>query len=336
MVLVMIFNYFEHAPPTLVAWTRNESIIELVKDDICVIREGEIDHDLFIVERGCTRITTTTISGETINLNEEGRGGLVGEMGWLENRPAVASVWAQAGSILLRIKRTKLRTLETENDDVISLLYQVIGYKLTLQIQSQNVWVHRYSDSEAEPIRKILVLFAELNEQDVDWMRQLGEMRNVCPGEVVLEEGEQVVDVSLVLAGEARISVKRHGELKVVGSSRRGELLGEMSILNNQQRTASARVDTIQGLKLLSINIEKLRQSLAEDKPRSVRFWRALAKMLSQRSRDQLLERGLAVRSREAEYAQDDEELDLNQLSGCSTAGLRFNWLCQQYGQQLE
>lgn len=329
----MDFDYFEHARPLLVEWTSNESSREQVKDLTCVIREGEFDQDIIIVEKGSLKITTTTISGETVHLNEEGRGGLVGEMGWLENRPAVASVWAQAGSVLLHIKRSKLRTLEIENDEVVGLLYQVIGSKLSLQIQSQNVWVHRYSDSGTEPIRKLLVLFAELNEEDIDWLRQLGELRHVEPGGVVLEEGEHVDNISLVLAGEARILVKHQGEIKVVGSSRRGELLGEMSILNHQQRTASARVDTIQGLKLLSINIEKLLQSLEEDKARSIRFWRGLARMLSQRSRDQLLERGLAVRSREAEHSHDDEELDLNQLSGFSTAGLRFDWLCRQYRQ---
>lgn len=329
----MIFNFFEQAEQSLVEWIRNESIKELFEDVTCVIREGEVDHDLILVEKGHIKIVTTTISGETIPLGEEGKGALVGEMGWLENRPAVASVWAEAGSELMRIKRSELKKLEEEKDAVVDFLYQVIGRKLSWQIQNQNVWVHRYPDSGNEPIRKVLVLFAELNEQDVNWLKELGEFHRICPGGIMLEEGEDVGNVSLVLAGEARILIKSEGEHKVVGSSRRGELLGEMSLLNHRQRTASARVDTIGGLELLSIRIEDLLQSLKEDRARSIRFWRAIARMLSQRSRDQLLERGLAVKSREAEDLQDDDELELEQLSGVSTAGLRFDWLCQQFRQ---
>jgi hypothetical protein len=56
--------------------------------------------------------------------------------------------------------------------------------------------------------------------------------------------------------------------------------------------------------------------------------------MLSQRSRDQLLERGLAATSRLAEAQRDDEEIDLGQLTGISTAGSRFDWLCRQLQNQ--
>jgi hypothetical protein len=53
--------------------------------------------------------------------------------------------------------------------------------------------------------------------------------------------------------------------------------------------------------------------------------------MLSQRSRDQLLSRGLAKSSLMAEKMIDDEQLGLEQLSAISSAGLRFDWLCRQF-----
>ena len=52
--------------------------------------------------------------------------------------------------------------------------------------------------------------------------------------------------------------------------------------------------------------------------------------MLSQRSRDQLLERGLAANSKKAEMLNEDQEINVNELSGISTAGIRFDWLCRQ------
>ena len=140
--------------------------------------------------------------------------------------------------------------------------------------------------------------------------------------------------LSLVLAGDARVQVHSQGQLRLVGSSRRGELLGEMSLLIRDGRGASARVDTLNGLELLSINIDALLAELEGDTARASRFWRALARMLSQRSRDQLLERGLAATSRQAEAQRVDEEIDLAQLTGISTAGSRFDWLCRQLQNQ--
>jgi bacteriocin-type transport-associated protein len=298
------------------------------------VREGELDGAVFVVESGLLRIATQALDGGSVPLGEGGAGSIVGEMSWLEARPAVASVWAAAGSHLLRLSHASLDGLQREGHPAAALLYQAIGSKLSLQIQSQNAWVHRFPGSGHEPLRKVLVLFADLNEQDVDWLRNLGQLRRLPPGGVLIDEGQQVENLSLVLAGDARVQVHSQGQLRVVGSSRRGELLGEMSLFNRDGHGASARVDTQDGLELLNINIDALLAALEGDTARASRFWRALARMLSQRSRDQLLERGLAATSRQDEAQRDDEEIDLSQLTGISTAGLRFDWLCRQLQNQ--
>ena len=180
----------------------------------------------------------------------------------------------------------------------------------------------------------MLVLFAELSEQDVDWLRQIGQLQRLQPGAVLLQQGQPVPALYLVLAGEARIQVKSDGRLRVVGSSRRGELLGEMTLLNPDESGASAQVDAPDGLEVLRIDKAALLDELAQDVGRATRFWRALARMLSQRSRDQLLDRGLAATSRRAERDGDGDEIDLSQLSAISIAGTRFDWLCRQFQDQ--
>lgn len=330
----MAFNLFQQANPELTRWLHANADPLVLGDEACIVREGELGGAVFVVERGQLRLATKAVAGGSVPLGESGVGSIVGEMSWLEDRPAVASVWAAAGSHLLRLSHASLDGLLRDGHPVAALLYQAIGCKLSLQIQSQNAWVHRFPGSGHEPLRKVLVLFADLNEQDVDWLRNLGQLQRLPPGGVLIDEGQQVSDLTLVLAGDARVQVHSQGQLRVVGSCRRGELLGEMSLFNRGGHGASARVDTLDGLELLNINIDALLAALAGDPARASRFWRALARMLSQRCRDQLLERGLAATSRQAEAQRDDEEIDLGQLTGISTAGSRFDWLCRQLQNQ--
>lgn len=330
----LTYNFFEQANSELTRWLRANAHPLIVSIETCIVREGELDGAVFIVESGFVRIDTTSNNCKSVPLCVAGAGSIIGEMSWLEDRPAVASVWAAAGAQLLRLSHAALNGLRRDEHPAAALLYQAIASKLSLQIQDQNTWVHRYPGSEHEPLRKVLVLFADLNEQDVDWLSNLGQFRRLPPSGVLLDEGQPVNDLSLVLAGNARVQVHSQGQLRVVGSCRRGELLGEMSLLNRNGRGASARVDTLNGLELLSINIDALLAALEGDRARANRFWRAIARMLSQRSRDQLLERGLAATSRQVEAQRDDEEIDLVQLTGISTAGVRFDWLCRQLQHQ--
>ena len=319
----------------LLDWLRGTSQALEPAADTRLIDEGQRAKGLFIVEQGSLRVRTSQSTGASLELAELGPGSLVGEMSWLEDRPAVADVVAMEGSRIVHIPADVLDQLSQGLNPIAPLLYQAIGTKLSLQIQSQNAWIHRFAASQQEPLRKVLVLFADLSEQDIDWLRQIGQLQRLQPGEALLQQGQAVPSLYLVLAGEARIQVNSEGRLLVVGSSRRGELLGEMTLLNPQETGASAQVDAPDGIELLRIDKSALLDGLAQDVGRATRFWRALARMLSQRSRDQLLERGLAATSRRAEQERDGDEIDLDQLSAISIAGTRFDWLCRQFQDQV-
>jgi bacteriocin-type transport-associated protein len=299
-----------------------------------LIREGEAANAISIVTAGCATVETLQSSGERVVLAQGERGAMFGEMSWLEQRPAVASVRAEAGSSVLQVPTAALDQLCQTSPIQAAELFRLIGTKLSLQIQAQNAWIHRFNASLQEPLRKVLVLFAALNEQDVDWLRQIGRLQRLADGAVLIEAGEPVPALYLVLAGEARILVHSDSGIREVGSSRRGELLGEMSLLNPELGVASATVVSHGGLELLRLDKAELLSALEAAPLRAMRFWCALARMLSQRSRDQLLERGLAEASRIAEQQSDGDELDLTQLAAISTAGSRFDWLCRQFQNQ--
>jgi CRP-like cAMP-binding protein len=134
----------------------------------------------------------------------------------------------------------------------------------------------------------------------------------------------------LIMSGEAEIRLTLSGTTRVVGSSRRGELLGEMSLLLEDQAGAAASVTSSGGMDLLAIERVRLMDALEQDPDLACRFHRGLACMLSQRSRDQLLSHRRALTSREAE-ANDPDRLNLDQLGRISRAARQFDWLCRHF-----
>jgi bacteriocin-type transport-associated protein len=174
-----------------------------------------------------------------------------------------------------------------------------------------------------EPLRKVLLVFGEWNELDVAWLAHQGKRFDVTQGAVFINEGDPLPDLFVVLDGEADVLLNVDGSRTPVGSSRRGEILGEMSFLSGDEQ-ATATVQAREPMTLLAMPKQRIREQLLQDLPFAERFYRSLAVLLSHRCRDQLMARGMAAQ------ASALEELDLTTLSNVSTAGRRFEWLCQE------
>lgn len=299
-----------------------------------LIEEGCFSDRVIIVLDGDIDINTTDHQGNSQRLAVLSAGAMIGEMSWLENRPAVADVVTATPCKILDLNVAVLDELGQRQPTIAAEWQRLVAQKLASQIQSQNAWIHRYEGpgEEIEPLRKVLVFFAELNDQDVNTLARLGSLRRIPPGGILLHQGQDVLSMFLILAGEADIFVEINGINKRVGSSRRGELLGELTLLDNTAQGATATVQTSGGMELLELNKTDLNKTLQDNPTLAGRFFRSLSCMLSQRSRDQLLALQLASRSRRAEGDSDaGDELDLGQLGGINRAGQRFNSLCQKF-----
>ena len=132
------------------------------------------------------------------------------------------------------------------------------------------------------------------------------------------------------MSGEAEIVFTLGGKPEVVGTSRRGEFLGEMSLLLNDQKGASAGVRSSQGMDLLMLERSTLVKELERNPSLAARFYRGLACMLSRRSRDQLLsyQRGAISQLEEQDGI---GSLDVDQLGAITRASRHFDWLCRAF-----
>ena len=310
-------------PSRFYAWIKETQPLVKLERRTLLINEGVEGRELLILLEGKADVTSERSNGEMTTLAELESPALLGEMSFLEGRPTVANVIARTGSYWIRISFDKIREAISNDSLLAADFYNVIARKLSLQLQSQNSMVHRWSSSESEPLRKVLLVFAELNDLDIDWMSRQGTLMNYQQGESFIEQGQHLNRLFVVLSGEADIYLMTSNKQEIVGSSRRGELLGEMALLS-ENGLATANVVARNAMQLLVLPHQLLIDRMATDSSFGTRFQRALAMLLSHRCRDQLMRHGLASR------AAANEAISFDTLENITQAGRRFDWLCRQ------
>ena len=109
-------------------------------------------------------------------------------------------------------------------------------------------------------------LFAGLTTPGIEALCRSSARLKAQPGDLVIEEGTPGDTLLIVLSGELEIT-KREGDREIVLASRKaGEFLGEMALLEQSPRSASARA--VQPTELLQIGPEAF-QSLLESSPQT-------------------------------------------------------------------
>ena len=251
-----MFDFAIEASQALQAWLCENGMIDIKKAGTLLIEEGLVSNHVVILLKGEVAVDTTDQNGTSQRLAVLSQGAIVGEMSWLEQRPAVADVVAETKSEVLFLSVDLLESMRADVPALAAEWQRLVARKLAAQMQNQNAWIHRYEGpgEDIEPLRKVLVLFAVLNDLDVDKIGKLGSLRRIAPGGVLLKQGQEVPSIFLILAGEADILINIDGVNKKVGTSRRGELLGELTLLTSETQGASATVMSTDGIDLLEIN----------------------------------------------------------------------------------
>ncbi len=176
-------------------------------------------------------------------------------------------------------------------------------------------------------MKRALYLLAELSDRDFDWLIRTGKQKEIPAGTVVIQEGEPIDALYIVLEGKLSVSAEAvEGEEIAVLSS--GEIVGEMSFVD--ARPPSATVKAIEPTVLWAIPRNQLRAKLLQDNAFAAHFYQAIAAFLSDRLR------GTVSRLGYSRYRQLNEdvtsEFNLNPEISASleVAKLRLHWLLQR------
>jgi CRP/FNR family transcriptional regulator, cyclic AMP receptor protein len=175
-------------------------------------------------------------------------------------------------------------------------------------------------------MRKVLFLFGQLNDDDVEWMLKAGAKRFVPAGGVIIEQGVPVDSVFILLEGRLAVWLRpRRGPEKELARLNAGEIVGEMSFVD--ARPPSATVKALEDSTVFALAKSALNTKLAMDHGFAARFYRALAIYLSTTVRERHRALGGSGTGEVVEEDEEDavDELDPNVMDGVYLAGERFD-----------
>ncbi len=162
-------------------------------------------------------------------------------------------------------------------------------------------------------MRKVLFIFGQLTDGDVEWLAKNGSRRRVAKSTVLIHEGVPVESLYIVLEGE--LVVLQGKAKKPIARLGNGEMAGEMSFVD--ARPPSATVAAEQDSVVYTIPRKRLGEALEKNPGFAARFYKSVATFLSDRLRS----------ATDASY---DDELDDSVLDNIDRAGARFNMLARQ------
>lgn len=129
----------------------------------------------------------------------------------------------------------------------------------------------------SESLRKVQ-LFEGLSDDDVLQIQQVAETVVLSPGEILFEEGKKGDTFYVVLRGRVELTKRgRDGVEQKLAVAREGEAFGEMALLNQTPRSATAR--TLEAANLLEISREVFDSLLGGDSF-AVRMLRGISRAL--------------------------------------------------------
>jgi len=168
-------------------------------------------------------------------------------------------------------------------------------------------------------MRKVLFLFGQLNDDDVEWMIKTGRRQPIARGEALIRQGVPVDALFILLEG--RLSVFLGRQEREIARLNAGEIVGEMSFVD--ARPPSATVRGLEDAIVFAISKAVLQSKLDRDTGFAARFYRALAIYLSTTVRER--HRMMGANASLDDTEDDADELDPNVLDGVYLAGERFD-----------
>ena len=171
-------------------------------------------------------------------------------------------------------------------------------------------------------MRKVLFIFGQMTDSDVDWLADAGERIHVKAGTVLIEHNARVEHVYFLLDGQLVI---RAGSGAAIAALESGEIVGEMSLVDPAPTTVS--VEVAMDATLLRIADGVIREKLRSDPMFAARFYFALCIFLADRMRNTTMRLGYGEATADPNAK---DELNETLLDTFHVAGARFDRLLRR------
>ena len=82
-------------------------------------------------------------------------------------------------------------------------------------------------------------LFLEIYDEEVEQVIQACDVATFKKGEHIISQGEESSDIAIILDGSADVVIKdAYGRMKIITQLMKGDLFGELVLINETKRTA--------------------------------------------------------------------------------------------------
>lgn len=266
-----------------------------------VFREGQVGQDLYLVRDGMIHITRKTPVGTQI-LTTLGPGSIFGEISFLDGGDRSATAFSVGTGNIFVIRTRDLEPVLASNRELgVSLLWS-FWHTLSAKVRAANSQMSELFEAPERPIEparpdagqpvqlsedaKLNILREQgLSAQELRLLAKYSHEEHFESGQRIFAEGESGECLYIVLEGRIRISrtIPSMGE-ECLAILDRGEVFGEMALIDEQPRSADAMAHT-GGCTVFSISRTLLEEVLSMDPDAAIQFLTLLSKLLCRRLR---------------------------------------------------
>ena len=267
-----------------------------------VFREDQDGTDLFLVREGRVHITKRTPVGTQV-LTTFGIGTLFGEVSFIDKLERSATALGVGNGSLYRIEAKKLdQAIRLDRELGVSLLWS-FWQTLADKVRASNAQMSELFDMPVDrmtadrgheaghPVElgeetKLDILREQgLSAQELRLLAKYSQEVSFSANSLIVAEGEKGDCLFIVVDGAVRISrmVPGAGE-ECLTILTRGEVFGEMALIDEQPRSADARAHT-GGCTIFSISRALLEEVLSMDPDAAIQFLSLLCRLLCRRLR---------------------------------------------------
>jgi bacteriocin-type transport-associated protein len=177
-------------------------------------------------------------------------------------------------------------------------------------------------------MQKVLFILGELDDDDIDWMLEIGDRKEVQAGTVLIHQGHPTDALFILLEGSCSVTTSST-DGREIAVLRSGEVIGEMSFIDT--RPPSATVKARENSLVFSIPQAQLATKLRQDVGFASRFYRSLAVFLSNRLRVTVSQLGgTSSEIPNGEIDLPDAELAKDAKDNVAIARTRLDWLLRR------
>ena len=196
-------------------------VLELAAGD-ALVRQGEDADSLFVILEGRLAVVLEREGEQEQQVSELGAGNVVGEIALIAGGKRSATVRAAEPSTLARLSASALDRLLALHPGMAARLAELVSRRLR-QDQLATQLARLFDTVEARTLGEI--------ERSVEW-------RSLRAGEVLFRQGDPGDAAYVVVAGRLRVVI-RDPEERVLNEVGRGELIGEMALIEGVPRMAT-------------------------------------------------------------------------------------------------